>query len=193
MKILLASNNMKKLKELQQILSDSFEIVTLSQAGVQSDPEETGATFAENAYIKALSGMQASGLPCLADDSGLAVDALNGAPGVFSARYAGEHGDDEANNRLLLKNMENITDRRAKFVSAVCLVYPDKRVVTAVGEVVGQILYTPRGENGFGYDPLFYVQEYQKTFAELTAQQKNAISQPARALRQLAQKLGEQS
>ncbi len=191
MKLLLASNNKKKLKELNDILSARFEIVTLAQAGITSDPEETGLTFADNAYIKAFSGMCASGMPCLADDSGLAVEALNGAPGVLSARYAGKHGDDEANNHLLLKNLEGITNRCAKFVSAICLVYPDKHTVTVEGEVYGQILYSPRGDNGFGYDPLFYVEKYGKTFAQLDADTKNKISHRAVALRRFMQKLEE--
>lgn len=191
MKLLLASNNRKKLQELKDILQEKFDIVTLAEAGVVSEPEETGKTFAENAYIKAYDGMRLSGMACLADDSGLAVDALGGAPGVLSARYAGEHGNDQKNNELLLKNLQGVEDRSAQFVCAICLVYPDGRTVTAEGQVHGQILTEPHGENGFGYDPLFYVKEYDQTFAQLPAEVKNRISHRAVALKQFMSQLEE--
>ena len=182
MKLLIASNNKKKINELKDILKDSFEVISLREAGVESDPEENGDTFEENARIKAINGMKASGLPCIADDSGLAVDELEGAPGVHSHRYAGEDSTDEQNNELLLKNMENIDNRSARFISAICLVYPDGREISCTGECRGEILREPRGENGFGYDPLFFVKEYNKTFAEISGEIKNKISHRAKAL-----------
>ena len=191
MKLLLASNNRKKLQELKDILQEKFDIVTLAEAGVVSEPEVTGKTFAENAYIRAYGGMRLSGMACLADDNGLAVDALGGAPGLLSARYAGEHGNDQKNNELLLKNLQRVEDRSAQFVCAICLVYPDGRTVTAEGKVHGQILTEPHGENGFGYDPLFYVKEYDQTFAQLDAAVKNRISHRAAALKQFMSQLEE--
>jgi XTP/dITP diphosphohydrolase len=133
--------------------------------------------------------MEKSGLCSLADDSGLSVDALNGAPGVYSARYSGANGDDEKNNRLLLKNLEGIKNRHAKFICSVTLIYPDNKIITASGECEGEILTAPRGVNGFGYDPLFYVPAYGKTFAELDGEIKNKISHRAKALENFMIKL----
>lgn len=189
MKILVASNNKNKIREIKQILGDIFEPISLSEAGVESDPEETGTTFLENAIIKARSGMEVSGLPCIADDSGLCVDALGGAPGVYSARYSGEGATDDKNNELLLKNMADITDRRACFKSAIAMVFPDGKVVTAEGECPGVMIYEYRGNNGFGYDPLFLVEEYNKTFAELDGEIKNKISHRAHALQSFREKI----
>ena len=188
-KLLAASNNKNKIRELKQILGDIFEVVSLSEAGVVSEPEETGETFVENAVIKATAAMKESGMAAIADDSGLCVNALSGAPGVYSARYSGEGATDEKNNALLLKNMDGITDRRACFKSAIALVYPDGTTVTAEGECPGVILHEGRGSNGFGYDPLFLVEEYGKTFAELDGAVKNVISHRANALKALREKL----
>ena len=189
MELLIASNNPNKIRELKEILGDRFETFSLKEKGIISDPEETGATFEENSEIKARFALEKSGIATLADDSGLAVEALNGEPGVFSARYSGEDATTEKNNTLLLKNMENITDRRAKFVCVITLLFPDGRKIQAKGECHGEILTSPRGTNGFGYDPLFYVPEYKKTFAELTAEEKNAISHRAVALRAFEERL----
>ena len=191
MKILVASNNKNKIREIKQILGDIFEPISLSEAGVVSDPEETGETFLENALIKARSGMEVSGMPCIADDSGLCVNALNGAPGVYSARYSGEGANDEKNNELLLKNMEGVTDNRACFKSAIAMVFPDGKEITAEGECPGVMIREYRGTNGFGYDPLFLVEEYGKTFAELDGEIKNVISHRAHALQSFREKLKE--
>lgn len=191
MELLIASNNKKKLKELKEILSDYFDVYSLAEKGINSNPEETGTTFEENAEIKAVSAMKASGLPALADDSGLCVEALNGQPGVYSSRYAGEDGNDSKNNKLLLKNMEGKENRKAKFVSSIVLVYPDGRKIIANGECYGEILKTPRGENGFGYDPLFYLPEYDKTMAEIDAELKNKISHRANAIQKFLEELKE--
>ena len=182
-KLLIASNNQKKLKEMETILSSlGFECINLKEAGIVSDPEETGTTFEENAFIKASFGMKESGLPCIADDSGLAVDALNGAPGVYSARYC--EGSDEDRTKLLLKNMENVPEgeRSARFVSAICCVFPNGDKVEARGECEGEIAFAPSGAGGFGYDPVFYVKETGATFAEMDGEIKNKISHRGRAL-----------
>lgn len=190
--LLIASNNQKKLKEIKEILSGFFLPVSLSEKGIVSEPEETGTTFEENALIKARAAALLSGFPSLADDSGLSVEALCGAPGVYSARYAGEPTDDEKNNRLLLENMKGKTDRRAKFVSSVVLVLSSGQVLSAHGECEGIILEEGRGKNGFGYDPLFYLPEFGKTMAELSPEEKNAVSHRGRALRNLREKLEKQ-
>jgi len=189
MKILFASNNAGKIREIREIFGNDFEIVTLREAGIVSDPEETGTTFAENAYIKAESGMKLSGLPCMADDSGLCVEALGGAPGVYSARFAGEPCDNDRNNALLLEKLKGKDNRRAKYVCSICLVFPDGKTVTSEGECSGEIIDEYRGTNGFGYDPLFFVPELNKTFAEATPDEKNARSHRARALKELRGKL----
>ena len=186
MKVLLASNNKKKLKELKSILGAEFEVLTLAEAGVMSEPEETGATFEENAEIKAVSACKASGLPSVADDSGLSVDALGGAPGVYSARYGGENTNDDKNNKLLLENLKGEKNRKARFISAVCFCMPKGEKFFSRGECAGVILSEPRGENGFGYDPLFYIEKYKKTFAELSPDEKNKISHRGRALAEIA-------
>jgi len=192
---ILASNNKKKLAELIAIAGEKYDVMSLSQAGVESDPEENGKTFAENSFIKAMSAMEASGKPAIADDSGLQVYALDGEPGVYSARFAamhgrGEEGNDAHNNALLLERMQGVTDRRAAFVSCVTLVYPDGRKIVAEGRCEGEILESPRGENGFGYDPLFYIPELGKTMAELSPEEKNAVSHRGRSLKILFEKLG---
>ena len=190
MKLVLASKNQKKLKELRDILSaQGVEVVSEAEVGVDVDVEETGTTFAENAYLKAHAVMEATGLPAVADDSGLCVDALNGAPGVYSARYGGPELDDVRRYRLLLENMRGQLDRRCKFVSAICCCFPDGSKVEAEGECAGTLAYAPRGEDGFGYDPIFFLPEQKKTFAQLTAEEKNAISHRGKALAAFREKM----
>lgn len=184
MKVLLASNNGHKIKEIKEILGDFFDVVSLREAGVESDPEETGATFEENARIKAVAGMKASGMPCIADDSGLEVFALDGLPGVMSARYAGGHGDDSANNEKLLRELENASDRSARYVCVICMAFPNGHEIVARGKCRGTILKEARGEGGFGYDPLFFFPQFGKTFAEITAEEKNEVSHRKAALRE---------
>lgn len=190
MKVVLASKNAHKLQELQDILSaQGVEVILESAAGVDVEVEETGTTFEENSLLKARAVMEASGLPAIADDSGLMVDALNGAPGVYSARYGGPGLDDAGRYRLLLENMRGVLDRKCRFVSAITLCMPSGDIVTARGECPGTLAYAPQGENGFGYDPIFFVPEKKKTFAQLTAEEKNAISHRGRALQLFREKL----
>lgn len=202
MDFILASRNPKKIKELNAILSAAIpdiRILSLDDIGFGGDIAEDGATFEENALIKARTALAAGGdrYPAVADDSGLAVDALNGAPGVYSARYAGGHGDDAANNELLLKNLENVPDekRTAQFVSVIACVFPNGQEILVRGEAKGTILRDYRGEGGFGYDPLFlYLPESEdepqnKTFSEMTAEEKNIISHRGRAIKKLADEL----
>ena len=190
MKLVLASKNAHKLVEMKDILSQlGVEVVLESEAGVDVDVEETGATFEENAYLKAHAVMEASGLPAIADDSGLCVDALNGAPGVYSARYGGPGLDDAGRYQLLLENMRGQLDRRCKFVSAICCCFPNGDRVEARGECAGTLAYAPKGEDGFGYDPVFFVPGLKKTFAELSPEEKNAISHRGNALKAFREKL----
>ena len=190
MKVVLASKNAHKLQELQDILSaQGVEVILESAAGVDVEVKETGTTFEENSLLKARAVMEASGLPAIADDSGLMVDALNGAPGVYSARYGGPGLDDAGRYRLLLENMRGVLDRNCRFVSAITLCMPSGDIVTARGECPGTLAYAPQGENGFGYDPIFFVPEKKKTFAQLTAEEKNAISHRGRALQLFQEKL----
>ena len=192
MKLVLASKNAHKLVEMKDILSRlGVEVVLESEAGVDVDVEETGATFEENAYLKAHAVMEASGLPAIADDSGLCVDALNGAPGVYSARYGGPGLDDAGRYKLLLENMRGQLDRRCKFVSAICCCFPNGDTVTARGECQGTLAYAPKGADGFGYDPIFFVPGLKKTFAELLPEEKNAISHRGNALAIFKDKLAE--
>ena len=178
-----ATNNAGKLKELRRILTRcGHEVKSLRELGVTLDPEETGTTFAENAKIKAEAFCKATGLPTVADDSGLCVDALNGAPGVYSARYGGPELDDTGRYRLLLENLRGQTPRTAKFVSVITCCFPNGDVITARGECPGTIAFAPMGEGGFGYDPVFFIPGLKKTFAQLSAQEKNAISHRGRAL-----------
>lgn len=190
MKLVLASKNAHKLVEMKDILSQlGVEVVLESEAGVDVDVEETGATFEENAYLKAHAVMEASGLPAIADDSGLCVDALNGAPGVYSARYGGPGLDDAGRYKLLLENMRGQLDRRCRFVSAICCCFPNGDRVEARGECAGTLAYAPKGEDGFGYDPVFFVPGLKKTFAELSPEEKNAISHRGNALKAFREKL----
>lgn len=182
MKLVLASQNQKKLKEMREILSQlGVEVCLQSEAGVNVDVEETGTTFEENSLLKARAVMEASGMPAIADDSGLCVDALGGAPGVYSARYGGEGLDDVGRYRLLLENMKGMP-RAAKFVSVITCCFPNGDVITARGECPGTIAFAPMGEGGFGYDPIFFIPGLKKTFAQLTAEEKNAISHRGKAL-----------
>lgn len=187
MKIIIATHNKHKLQEMSRILSPmGYEVVTDRDLGIElTDAEENGETFLDNARIKAESGCRESGLPCIADDSGLCVDALGGAPGVFSARYSGVHGDDDGNNRKLLKELEGVpTEKRtAHFACAICVSFPDGSEITATGKCEGYIGYEKKGENGFGYDPLFMVGE--RSLAEMTAKEKDAISHRGNALKEL--------
>ena len=190
MKLVLASQNKKKIKEMNEILSQlGVEVMSQADAGVNVDVEETGTTFEENSLLKASAVMQASGLPAIADDSGLCVDCLNGAPGVYSARYGGEGLDDSGRYKLLLENMRGQMPRTAKFVSVITCCFPNGDVITARGECPGTIAYAPMGEGGFGYDPVFFVPGLKKTFAQLTAEEKNAISHRGKALEIFKEKL----
>lgn len=190
MKLILASNNAHKLREIKEILGGCFdEIVTLREAGIVHETVEDGETFLDNARKKAREIAEISGCCALADDSGLCVDALGGAPGVYSARFAGEHGDDEANNALLLEKLQGVENRAAHFTCAVVLAYPDGRELSAEGYFYGEIAHAPAGENGFGYDPLFFLPEYGCTSAQLSPEEKNRISHRGNALRALLEKL----
>ena len=183
-RLVVASGNKNKLREIAEIFTD-FEVCSQKQMGFDEEVEETGTTFAENALIKARAACKALGEMVLADDSGLCVDALNGAPGVYSARYCGHHGDDEKNRQVLLKNMEGITDRRAHFTSAIALVYPDGCELLAEGHTYGEILHEETGNGGFGYDCLFFNEDLQKSFGVATAEEKNKVSHRFRALQKL--------
>lgn len=193
MKVILASKNQHKLTELSAILSQlGFEIALESEYGLDIDVEETGTTFEENSFLKADAVMKASGLPVLADDSGLMVDALDGAPGVYSARY-GHKASDKERTAYLLENMKDVPEERrgAKFVCVITCLFPDGRKIVARGECPGVITRAPHGENGFGYDPVFYLPELGMTYAELPSEQKNAISHRARALQDFCRKYQE--
>ena len=184
-KFVLASRNPGKLKEMNEILSHlGIQVCSEEEAGVDVEVEETGTTFEENSRLKAEAVMKASGLPAIADDSGLCVDCLGGAPGVYSARYGGPDLDDAGRYRLLLENMRGQLDRRCRFVSAICCAFPNGDTVTARGECAGTLAYAPKGADGFGYDPVFFVPGLKKTFAELTPQEKNAVSHRGAALRE---------
>ena len=190
MKLIIASNNAHKLIEIKAILGDVFdEIVSMKEAGIEHETIEDGSTFMENAEKKAREMAEISGCCALADDSGLCVDALDGAPGIFSARFSGVHGDDEANNRLLLKKLEGIENRRAHYTCAMALYRPDGSKVCAEGYLYGEIGYEEIGENGFGYDPLFVLPELGKTTAQISPEEKNSISHRAVALKELLNKL----
>lgn len=195
MKIVAATGNKHKIDEIESITKKfGMNVITKAEAGVGDlEVEETGTTFEENSLIKAEAIMKATGMPAIADDSGLEADALNGAPGVYSARFSGEGATDESNNAKLLKLMENIPDdeRSARFVSVVTLCFPDGNVVAARGECPGTLRRSPRGDGGFGYDPLFVPVGYDKTYAEISAEEKNIISHRAKALGILRMKLKE--
>lgn len=185
--IVAASGNAGKIREISEILND-YRVISCKELGFTDDIEETGKTFYDNALIKAETVAKALNMPALADDSGLCVTALSGAPGVYSARYSGT-GTDEGNIDKLLKETENISDRSAKFVSAVVVYYPDGKIVSAQGETFGEILRARRGNGGFGYDPVFYSYDLKKSFGEASAEEKNSVSHRARALAELRKKL----
>ena len=190
MKFVLASQNKHKLVEMQQILSaQGVEVVLQGDLGLHVDVEETGTTFAENAMLKAVAVMKASGLPAIADDSGVCVDGLNGAPGVYSARYGGPELDDVMRYKLLLENMRGVTNRAAHFTSAIACVFPNGDTLEAEGICPGTIAFAPMGDGGFGYDPVFLVPEKRKTFAQMTAEEKAEISHRGRALEKFVEKL----
>lgn len=190
-KFVLATHNANKLREMSAILSQyGVQVVSPGELGITVDVEETGSTFAENALLKAKAICAAAGIPAIADDSGLCVDALNGGPGVYSARYGGEGLDDRGRYTLLLRNMRGQTTRAAHFACAICCAFPNGDTLTAEGTCQGAIAFAPMGENGFGYDPVFLVPEKAKTFAQLTAEEKAEISHRGRALAEFAEKLG---
>ncbi len=189
--LVVATGNKHKLQEIQAIFKD-VRVVSAREAGYTGDPEETGATFEENAIIKARAAAEALNLPALADDSGLCVAALGGAPGIYSARYAGGHGDDKKNREKLLAELGDEKNRAAYFRSAAALCFPQSmggKTVTATGDTYGRILTREEGENGFGYDCLFYSDDLCKSFGVASAEEKNAVSHRFRALTALKEKL----
>ena len=187
-RLVVATGNVNKLREIAEIFPH-YEVISAKQAGFEGEVEETGETFAENSRLKAEAVARALGCIALADDSGLCAEALGGAPGVYSARYAGGHGDDRANRLLLLKNMEGERNRRAYFQSAIALVYPDGKCLIAEGRTYGNILYEETGENGFGYDCVFESEDLGKSFGVASAEEKNADSHRFRALQKLFEML----
>ena len=195
MKVVLASKNPHKLVEISQITEKfGMELVLESQLGVDIDVEETGSTFEENSFLKAEAVMKATGLPALADDSGICVDALGGEPGMYSARYGFDDSlDDFGRLQLLLKNTENVPDgqRQAQFVCVITFVTPDGKVIQARGEVHGELLRAPFGEGGFGYDPIFYYPPFGKSLAQVSPAEKNSVSHRANALKVFYEKLKE--
>ncbi len=195
MKVVLASKNKHKLEEISRITREfGMELILQSELGVDIDVEENGSTFEENSFIKAEAVMKATGLPALADDSGLAVEALKGQPGIYSARYGFDESlNDRGRLELLLKNMHEVPDgsRQAKFVCVITLVTPEGQTLQARGEVHGRILWEAEGQNGFGYDPIFYYPPLGKTFAQLSSQEKNEVSHRAVALKVFNEKLKE--
>lgn len=193
MKFIIASKNQKKIDELSRILNSiGVEAVTEQELGITiPEVEETGVTFSENSYLKAKSACEASGLPAIADDSGLCVDALDGAPGIYSSRYSGENANAKSNNALLIKNLKNvpIENRKAHFTCSICVLFPNGDEIKCEEICKGVIGFNPLGEGGFGYDPYFYVDG--KSFASLPKEEKDKISHRGKALRSLKQKLKE--
>ena len=189
-KFVLATHNPGKLKEMGAILAQfGVEVVSPRDLGLTVDVEETGTTFAENAMLKAKAICAAAKLPAIADDSGLCMDALNGGPGVYSARYGGEGLDDKGRYMLLLNSLRGQSTRTAHFTCAIACAFPNGDTLTAEGRCDGTIAYAPMGEGGFGYDPVFFVPELKKTFGQLTAEEKSAISHRGRALESFIGKL----
>ena len=190
MKFVLATHNPKKLAEMSAILSQfGVEVVSPKDLGITVDVEETGTTFAENAMLKARAICEAANLPAIADDSGLCVDALNGAPGVYSARYGGEGLDDVGRYRLLLENLKGQPTRSAHFTCSIACAFPNGDTITAEDYAQGTIAYAPQGEGGFGYDPIFFYPPMKKTFGQLTAEEKHSISHRGKALAVFQEKL----
>ncbi len=189
MKLVIASNNVHKITEIKQILQGKFEeIYSLAEMGIDCDPEENGTNFLENALIKVNEIAKYTTFAVLGDDTGLCVEALNGAPGVMSARYAGDH-DNAKNRKKLLQELGDKTNRNAYFETCVALRYPDGKIITESGKVYGKILTEERGIGGFGYDCLFFSTELNKTFGEATSEEKHSVSHRGRALRNLLEKL----
>jgi len=190
MKLIIASGNVGKLREIRAILGGKFdEILSMKEAGIDHETVEDGATFLENAQKKAREIAEISGCAALADDSGICVDALDGAPGIYSARFCGRHGDDEANNRLLIQKLSGVENRNAHYACAVSIAFPDGSEKHAFGKLCGTIVDTPRGNGGFGYDPYFFLEEFGCTAAELSSEEKNRISHRAKALQALLEQL----
>ncbi|MBO5776287.1 MAG: RdgB/HAM1 family non-canonical purine NTP pyrophosphatase [Clostridia bacterium] len=187
--LIAATNNAHKLKEFRQILGQEFKVMSLKEVGLSVEIEEDADTFYGNALKKAKVISELTGKAALADDSGLIVDALDGAPGVYSARYGGEDGNDFLNRRRLLKEMEGIADRSARFHATIVLYFPNGEIITAEGNVEGKILYEEVGNNGFGYDTLFYSNDLGESFGTATDEAKNGVSHRGRALQQLVEKL----
>lgn len=194
MKLIIASNNAHKLTEMKAILSPFFDDVqSMREAGIEHETVEDGTSFMENAVKKARELAEISGQAAIADDSGICVDALDGAPGIFSARFSGVHGDDKANNRLLLEKLEGVENRAAHYTCAIALCWPDGKMLTAEDYLFGEIAHDEKGTGGFGYDPLFLLPERGLRTAELGPGEKNAISHRGKALRKLVKLLEEQS
>lgn len=190
MRFVLASNNNDKLTEMRAILSEfGLDVISQREAGVRHDVDETGVTFYENAFLKAKAAVAVTGMPAIADDSGLQVDSLDGAPGVWSKRYGGGGLNDLDRNALLLKNLACKEHRGAKFVSSIVCIFPNGHEVAAEGVCTGEILPAPRGHGGFGYDPIFLVNGTDKSMAELSPNEKNSVSHRGRALRAFIEKL----
>ena len=181
-KLIAATRNENKIREIREILGNYFEVLSMDDIGISGEAEETGSSFEENAILKAAYVMKQTGLPAIADDSGLEVDALGGEPGIYSARYSGSHGDDESNNQLLLKRLEGVPKpRTARYVAAIALLRPGKPIICCRGTCEGEILTEYHGNGGFGYDPLFLC-ETGETFAEIGPEMKNAISHRRRGI-----------
>jgi len=190
LKFVLATHNPGKLREMGEILGKlGVEVVSPTELGISAEVEETGETFAENALLKARAACQATGLPAIADDSGLCVDALNGGPGVYSARYGGEGLDDAGRRALLLSSMRGAATRGAHFTCSIACAFPSGDVLTAEGQCAGTIAFAPMGSDGFGYDPVFFYPDKAKTFAQMTPEEKSAVSHRGKALADFAQKL----
>lgn len=188
-KLVVASNNKGKLKEIKEILKDKYEVVSMGEMGFCEDIVEDGNSFYENARIKAQTVAKALCVDALADDSGLCVDALNGAPGIYSARDSGEHGDDKANRDLLLKNLEGVTNRKAKFVSSIVLIKADGTEIVGLGETYGTIAHEEQGDNGFGYDCIFISDDLGISFGLASDEDKNKVSHRYRGLIDLLKSL----
>lgn len=185
MKVVIASNNKNKIKEFKKIFENTdFELYSLAEIGYDVDIEENGSTFKENSLIKARTISNALNVCAIADDSGLECFGLNGEPGVYSARYAGGH-DDDLNNKKLVENIKNISNRKARYVCAITLYMPNDKYIICEDYCYGSIIDEPRGKNGFGYDPYFYLEEFNKTMAEITLDEKNTISHRSKALEKL--------
>lgn len=188
--LIIASNNQNKIREIKEILGNFFtNIYSLSDKNINVEIEETGSTFEENAIIKAKYIAELTGITALSDDSGLEVNALDGRPGVYSARYAGENANTENNNTKLLKELDGVTDRRANFSSVIAICYPNGEIITAKGATYGRILEKLEGNNGFGYDPLFFSNDLQKSFGIATSEEKNKVSHRGLALQKMKELL----